>query len=59
MTSNNVPSRRVRNLFNRLSMVEACALHQRLRQGHADPETRQFVQDALRKTGLHRAEVVR
>lgn len=54
MQNTNV-SRKVHQMYNKLPMVEACELHERLMQGRIDNETRHRLQNALRKTGMHRS----
>lgn len=44
---------KVKQMYNKLPMAEACDLHERLRQGKTDSETRQRLRRALRKSGLH------
>jgi len=48
-------TRKVHQMYCKLPMVEACELHERLKQGRTDSETRHRLRAALRKSGMHRA----
>ncbi len=56
MQINTNATQKVRQMFGKLPMVEACELHERLMQGKTDNETRHRLRTALLKTGLHRAK---
>ena len=58
MPSNNVYGK-VREMFKKLPFGEACDLHARLAGGRLGIETRQRVQDALRKSQMHHAQAWR
>jgi len=52
MQTQNVSSK-VKTMFDRLPMADACELHQRLAAGKTDIETRLRLRAALRKSGMH------
>ena len=54
MPSNDVNGK-IREMLKKLPFSQACDLHARLAGGRLGIETRQLVQDALRRTHMHRA----
>jgi hypothetical protein len=58
MSTNHVDGK-IREMLKKLPFGQACDLHARLAGGRLGIETRQLVQDALRKADMHRAQAWR